>query len=254
MASSLSYLPAEMALCRSQRTVLHSMSVGPSAIAGTRDGLLHRVVDQSRIVAVDRHAGQAETFGTLRDIFDRDRHFGRHRDGKAIVLANHDERHFPQRRHVKRFEERAFAGSAVAEEGDHDAAVLAELVAQCEAGGDRDMGRNNRVVAPKLLAHVAEVHRSAAPAATASFLAQQFRHEGFDIQPLRDRVPMAAIRREDLVGGFHGRCGAHANGFLADARMRAAAEQSLAKTADGIFFEIADRPHLLVPVEQRIVR
>ena len=100
----------------------------PEELPERRDGLLHHIINQPRVVAVHSHAWQAEAFSPLRNVFDGDGHLGRHRNRIAIVFADHYERNFPQCCHVQCFEERAFTGGAIAEENDHNAAVFAELV------------------------------------------------------------------------------------------------------------------------------
>ena len=109
--------PAEKAEWRSQRTVLHSTNVGPAARPRALDarGRPPRAPRATSLPStiVGRHAEAAGTVGDVRRRLALRR---RHRDRDAVVLADEDERHLPQHRHVQRLEELALARGAVAEE------------------------------------------------------------------------------------------------------------------------------------------
>ena len=105
------------------------------------DALAHRRLDGEDVVPVDDRGRHPEAARPVGDVRRRLALRRRHRDRDAVVLADEDERHLPQHRHVHRLEELALARGAVAEEAEHDLARAAEPARERGPARHRDVRR-----------------------------------------------------------------------------------------------------------------
>ena len=117
----------------------------------------------------------------------------------AVVLEHEDRRHRPELREVHRLVERARVRRAVAEERHGDALLAAHLERERRSDDAREPTAHDGVRAEVADLEVVQVHRAAVPAAAAFDLPVQLGHDPLDRSPLRDRMPVRAVRRRDHV-------------------------------------------------------
>ena len=156
------------------------------------------------------------------------RHADRRRRGVEVVLADEDGGRLLHAGEVDRFVEAGVVDRAVAEEGDTDAAGLAEDGADADARGVADAGADDAVGAEQADRAVVEMHRAAAAAATAVALAEELGHQDARVHALGERVAMAAMGRRHPVQRREVGADADRRRLLADVEMQEARGLALA--------------------------
>ncbi len=131
-----------------------------------------------------------------------------------IIFDHPHHRQFPHFGQVERFVEVANVRRAVAHHADDGRIVVLVLERKSQAGCQRQVRAHNGVAAPKIFAHVGQVHRTALAARTACRLAQQFGHHHPGVHAHRQGNAMIAVGGDDMVLRLHSRRRAHAHGFL----------------------------------------
>ncbi len=144
----------------------------PAAGPRPLDRLLGHLMDGEHVVAVDGDAGNAVGRRLGGDIGVERRHADRRRRGVEVVLADEDGGRLLHAGEVDRLVEAGVVDRAVAEEGDADAAGLAEQGADADARGVADAGADDAVGAEQADRAVVEMHGAAAAAATSVALAE----------------------------------------------------------------------------------
>src|SRR5207237_3605782 len=132
--------------------------------------------------------------------------------------------------------------SAIADEGDADAAVAAIFGGECRAAGKRRAGAQDAVGAHHALGKIGDVHRAALAPAGAGRLAVDLAHHVADIDALGDAVAMAAMGRGDAIAIVEMYHDAGGGGLLAGVKMDEAGNVALGKFIWYGFFEFANEP------------
>ena len=123
--------------------------------------------------------------------------------------------------------ERALIGGPVAEKHDGDAILALEARSKGAAQRDRHSGADDfvRPADARLLA--GDMHRTGIAVARTVGAAKNLRHERLQLHAFRQRVAMAAVRRENRVSRREARANAGRDRFLADAHVNEAGNFAL---------------------------
>src|SRR5581483_1774004 len=132
----------------------------------------------------------------------------------------HD-RELPEGRDVQRLVEGALLGGAVAEEAEYHLPLPADLSGVGRAGRVRDALADDARGAEEATARVGEVHRAAVALAETARTAVDLGHHRLRVGAERERVAVAAVRREQLVVAAEGGNGTD------DRRLRAVGEMGV---------------------------
>ena len=170
-----------------------------------------------------------------------------------LVVGDHeDHRQPPQRGEVERLAERALVGGAVAEDADRDL-VAAEVVGgEPHAGGERQVAADDPVAAHEAPLEVEHVHRAAAAVRHAVLAPEQLRHHAVGIGAARERVPVRAVGRDQVVVVAHRAHGADDRRLLADRQVQEAADLGLGVHLARALLEVADEHHRPQPLPRRV--
>src|SRR5713226_8995521 len=171
-----------------------------------------------------------------------------------VVLADVDHGQLPQRCHVHDLVEEALTERALAEEADRN--LIGAAVLRGEGGAGRDPGRaaDDRVRAQVAVGVVGDVHRAALALAVAGLLAEQLGEHAVDVRALREAVPVAAVRRRDVVVLPQRRADADRDALLAAIEVREPGHLRASIQLVDLLLEQADLRHLPVHLEPRAVR
>src|SRR5205085_12488222 len=101
---------------------------------------------------------------------------------------------------------------------------------------------------------VRDVHRAALPARDAIAPPEELGHQPARVDPLCERMPVAAVVREDGVVGRQGRDDADGDRLLTDRGVDCAGDLTLLVPAIRGLFEAANQEHPLVERERRLAR
>ena len=118
-----------------------------------------------------------------------------------IVLADEDDRQFPDHREIQRLVESADIGGAVAEEADRHIARAEILRPPGGAAGDRQMRADDGVGAHHAMLDRGQMHRAALAAHQAVVAQHQLAQHLLHRHAARQRVGMAAIGAETQSPG-----------------------------------------------------
>ena len=118
--------------------------------------------------------------------------------------------------------ERADVRRSVAEEGDGDARLAAQLERERRAGDRGQAAADDRVRAEVAALDVVQVHRAAVAVRAALDLPVQLRHQLVRMRPARERVRVRAVRRGEDVAVLHRLADADRDRLLADRDMEEA--------------------------------
>ena len=126
------------------------------------------------------------------------------------------------------------------------------------AAGERRPARHREVAGDDRVRRdqphrVGEVHRPALSLADPGGTSHQLRHHPDRIDPLQNRLAVAAVGREDQVVLVERRHRARLDPLLADARMGRAGDEALPEGIDDLVLEGANLPHRPVQAEQLVV-
>jgi hypothetical protein len=219
-----------------------------------RSGARHRVggcvAHGLDVVSVDAHAGHGVRRCTIGDALDRLMRCSRHEVRVAVVLADEDRRHAPQRREVQRLVEHADVRGAVAEERHRHAIEAAHAGRERRPGRDGDAGPDDPVGAEDAEVEIGHVHRAALAAAVARSPAVQLGEEPAQIGPLGQQMTVPAVRRGHVVVGAKDGAGADCGRLLADVRMDEAGDPVLGEQPHERLLGLADQDHGPVHLEQ----
>ena len=254
-----------------ERAVLVEVAVGvglddgrATAVTHVLAGLLHGEVDRHDVLAVDLPAGDAET----QPARGQPRLAGGLLDGRRhrvlVVLDEEADRELPRRGQVHRLQDGADVRGAVAEVGDRDVVGVGPLVGEGEAGGERDRAPDDGVGAHRTGVDPLQVHRPAAAVAVAVLEPGDLRHAlvqhladllgqrlagvhavGGDVADrLGQELVVPAVGAVDLVRAHQREHRADRARLLADARVRRAVDQLLARQAQDLLLERPDEVEL----------
>ena len=209
-------------------------------------------VDLEDVVAVDGGAGNS--VGRTAQ-FDRPgvSEVGVGGHAVLVVLADEDGGQVHGGGDVDALMEGASGSGAIAEEGDGDFAVLANLGPQRRAGGDRDAGADNAVGAEVAELNVGDVHGAALAAAVAGGAAEEFGHHLVHAGALGDAMAVAAVGAGDEVALVQSGADAGGGGFLADVEVEGTAHFGGQEGLLSRFLEATDAPHDAVDPAQLVV-
>ena len=143
---------------------------------------------------------------------------------------------------------------AVAEEGDGDARLVAQLERKRGAGDRRQPAADDGVRAEVPALDVVQVHRAAVAVRAALELAVELGHQLVRVRPLRERVAVRAVRRGDDVAVLERAADADGDGLLADRDVEEARQLAGAEALLDLLLEAADQEHLAEEVPQRLLR
>ena len=160
----------------------------------------------------------------------------------------------PELREVQRLVERAGVRRAVAEERDGDALLAAHLERERSADDAGHAAADDGVRAEVADLDVVQVHRAAVAAAAAFDLAVELGHDPLDRRPLRDRVPVGAVRRRDDVLARERGADARRRCLLADRDVQEPGQLAGAEAILDLLLEPADEQHLAEEAAQDLLR
>ena len=223
---------------------------GPVAGAGVLDGLARGLVDGLDVLPVDLHRLHPERLRAVGEVADRRVLRLRRRLGPLVVLEHEDGRHLPERGEVQRLVERADVRGAVAEEGDRDARLAAQLERERRAGDLRQAAADDRVRAHVPALDVVEVHRAAVAVRAALLLAVQLGHQLVRVGALRERVSVGPVGGGDHVAVLERAADADGARLLADRDVEEAGELAGAEALLDLFLEPPDQQHLAQDVRK----
>ena len=124
-----------------------------------------------------------------------------------------------------------------------------------EAGAERDLRADDAVAAVEAMLDAEHVHRAALALGNAGGAAGQLGHDHLGVDAIGEHVAVVAIAGDDAVASdLHRRLQADRDRFLADVEVAEAADQAEAVELPGALLEAADEQHLLVEVEQLVLR
>ncbi len=186
------------------------------ALAAPRalDQPLHRRVHGLHVLAVDALGVDAEGPRTRQDLAG-DGLAARRVLAVEIVLADIDDRQFPQRGHVHRLVQQALPQRAVAEEARGDLTAAAHLGRERGAGGDAGRTADDGIGAEVARLRIRDVHRAALAAAVTRLLAEQLGEHPVDRGTLGQAVAVAAVGAGDEVVAAQGLADPDGHAFLA---------------------------------------
>ena len=132
---------------------------------------------------------------------------------------------------------------------------LGIFVLEGEAGAEADLRADDAVAAVEAMLDAEHVHRAALALGDAGVAAGQLGHDHLGIDAVGEHVAMVAIAGDDAVlADLHRRLQADRDRFLADIEVAEAADQAEAVKLPGPLLEAADEQHLLVEIEQLVLR
>src|ERR1043165_9753078 len=135
----------------------------------------------------------------------------------TVVLYQEDHGEFPYRGNVQRFMEVAFAGGAVAAEGEANLILFAELVGQCYAVGNRELRAEVTDHAADVIFIGAEVEAALAAFRVAFLAALPLHEELVERHLAGSEHTEVAVHGHDVLVAVEGEGRAHGDGFLTDA-------------------------------------
>ena len=216
--------------------------------------LARRLVDGLDVLAVDLDRLHAERLRALGEVADRRVLRLRRRLGPVVVLEHEDGGDLPELRHVERLVERADVRRAVAEERNRDARLAAHLERERGARDLRQAAADDGVRTEVAALDVVEVHRAAVAVRAALLLAVQLGHQFVRVRPLRERVPVRAVRRRDHVAVLERAADADGARLLADRHVQEARQLAGAEALLHLLLEPADEQHLAQDVGEIALR
>jgi hypothetical protein len=169
------------------------------AVTGVAEGLLRGLEDGLDVLPVHGQRGHTVGVGPLDHVFDGQVLRRRRRLRVAVVLADEHGRDGPELREVQRLVERADVRGPVAEEGDRDARLGAQLERQGRSDDARQPAAHDGVRSHVAALDVVQVHGAAVAVAAALDLAVELGHHLVGMRALGDRVPVRAVRGGDHV-------------------------------------------------------
>ena len=227
------------------------MIVGPCsracATAGL-GGLAHR----QHVHAVDRLAGDAVGLAAAVQLGARRGALHRGAHAVLVVLDHVDHRQLPQGRHVEGLVDLALVDRAVAEVGHADAAVLAVLVRERDAGAERHAGADDAVAAIEVLVAGEHVHRAALALGVAGDAAGELGHHAARVHAGDQHVAVVAIGGDHRIAVAERVLHADRDRFLADVEVAEAADQAHAVELARLLLEAPDQQHLAIVAQQQL--
>ena len=212
---------------------------GPRA----RDRFLDHVIDLDGVVAVDGHAGHLIADGAVGYLRRRRRTPVGRAEGVLVVLADEQDRQFPDRGEIHRLVEDTLVRGAVAEERDDDLVGAAQLRGQRRAGAERHRRADDSVRAQNVEVQVGDMHRAAEATAITGVAAQQFGHHAVEVGALGDAVAVASMVAGHVIVVAQDRADGRGDRLLADVAVRGALDQPFLEQVGGALLERANAPH-----------
>jgi hypothetical protein len=224
----------------------------PAVLAGLADRVDHHVVGVDHVHPVAAHARHAEAVAAPVQIGLGGVALERGAHAELVVGDHEDHGQPPQRGEIERLAERALVGRAVAEHADGHL-VAAEVVrGEAHARGERQVPADDPVAAHEAPLEVEHVHRAAAAVRDPVLAPEQLGHHAVGIGAPRQRVPVRAIGRDQVVLVAHRAHGADDRGLLADGQMQEPADLGLGVHLARALLEVADEHHGLQPLPRRV--
>jgi hypothetical protein len=131
----------------------------------------------------------------------------------------------------------------VAEEGDGDARLPAQLEGERGADRRRQAAADDGVRAHVAALEIVEVHRAAVAVRAALDLPVQLRHHLVRWRPVREHVSVRAVGRADHVAVFERAADTDCDRLLADRSVEEASELPGAEALRDLLFEAPDQLH-----------
>ena len=217
----------------------------PRAARGLARGLMHR----EHVVAVHLDAMQSVGRRAARHAWISrgvgEGHFCR----VAVVFADEKRGQFPNPRHVQPFVKRAVVRRAIAEKRDADIPGLHQHRAVARARRLEDARPDDAARAHQSDLRREQMHRAAAPVRAARLASIQLREKRARIEPLRECVPVPAMRAEHRVLAPQMRAHADGDRLLPDVSMTRALNQPALVRLRQPLLALADHLHLAVKPE-----
>ncbi len=134
---------------------------GAAASASVLERVERGQVEGLDVFPIHVQRAHPEGSGALGQVLDRPVLRLRRRLRPAVVLADEDDRHLPELSQVQRLVKGPRVGRPVAEEGDGDARLAAQLEGECGANRRSQTAADDGVRAHVAALDVVEVHRAA---------------------------------------------------------------------------------------------
>ena len=141
----------------------------------------------------------------------------------------------------------------VAEEGDGDARLVAQLEREGGAGDGRKPAADDGVRAHVPALDVVEVHRAAVAVRAALELAVQLGHELVRVRALGERVAVGAVRRGDHVAVLERAADPDGDRLLADRHVEESGQLAGTEALLDLLLEAPDQEHLAEELAQRLL-
>ena len=142
----------------------------------------------------------------------------------VVVFAAKDDRELVHGSHVEGFVERADVHGRLTEEAQADLVASPVPDREAEPRRERDVPADDAVTAHEPLRRVEEVHRPALTLRAPRRLAEQLRHDRGGGDAPGERLPVLAIRADDVIVVAQRGERADRHGLLADVEMAEAAD------------------------------
>ena len=141
----------------------------------------------------------------------------------------------------------------VAEEGDRDARLAAQLERERGAGDRGQPAADDGVRAQVPALDVVEVHRAAVAVRAALELPVQLGHDRVRVRPARERVPVRAVGRGEDVAVVHRLADADRDRLLADRHVQEPGQLAGAEPLLDLLLEAPDQEHLAQELAQPLL-
>src|SRR6202048_923940 len=171
----------------------------------------------------------------------------------TFVLAQEENRQFPQRGDVEGFETPPLLKRAVAEERTGDGAVCLALARIAGAHAKADTASDDSRCGDKAELGIAEMQRSSAPAVEPACPPEDLRHGAAGIGAAGENVAVIAVRGGDAIARLEHSHYSRPGRFLPDIEMIMGAKFSRLGEPQHGFLETADGTHCLHETPAQIV-
>src|SRR5690625_4424662 len=156
-------------------------------------------LDLQQVVAIHFHRGDVERAGAGGRPGAGCHAAGAGGGGKAVVLADEEDREFENLCPVQAFKEGPAVDRPVAEEAGDDPVLPPQLDSMGGTGGDGNVGGDHAVGAQHADLEVGDMHRAALAATRSTLPAEELTHHRQGIRALGQGVAVAAVVRQQKI-------------------------------------------------------
>ncbi len=231
----------------------HLEEIGAFPGADMGDRLARRRIDRLDVHAIDLPAGDAPGLAVAREVLRGRGAIDRGAHAVFVVLDDVEDGELHQRGEVEALIDLALVGGALAEIGGADAAVVAVVVGEGEAGADAHLGADDAVPAEEVLFAREHVHRAALAVRVAVAPAGEFGHHPLGVHADGEHMAVVAIAGDDLIALLKRKLHAGDHRLLADIEVAEAADQTHAVELAGAFLEAPDEHHHFIGAQQPVL-